>query len=99
MTVTETVSRERETITGNGEMKNGNKRDLEIKLLIRLGFKLGFFPVFIFPFAVFVSHSPFSVLVTSKPQTNDSRRWTMDDGGKAKNDRRNAFAFLSHNPG
>ena len=50
-------------------MKNGNKRDLKIKLLIRLGFKLGFFPVFIFPFAVFVSHSPFSAIIRPETQS------------------------------
>ena len=54
------------TITGNGEqgmstknrkLKNGNKsRELEIKLLIGLGFKLGFVPFFIFPVPVLIPH-------------------------------------------
>ena len=36
--------------TGNGKLKNGNKsRELEIKLLIGIGFKLGFVPFSIFP--------------------------------------------------
>ena len=43
--------------TGNGKLKNGNKsRELEIKLLIGLGFKLGFVPFFIFLFPVLISH-------------------------------------------
>ena len=42
---------------GNGKLKNGNKSgELEIKLLIGLGFKLGFVPLFIFPFPVFIPH-------------------------------------------
>ena len=54
------------TITGNGEqgmstknrkLKNGNKsRELEIKLLIGLGFKLGFVPFFIFLVPVLIRH-------------------------------------------
>ena len=40
---------------GNGKLKNGNKsRELEIKLLIGLGFKLGFVPFFIFPVPVLI---------------------------------------------
>ena len=46
---------------------------------------------------------PFPVLVASKPRRAilDDRSYgllTIDDGGKAKNDRRYTFAFLSHNP-
>ena len=46
-------------------------RELEMKLLIGLGFKLGYFPFFIFPFAV--PRSPFlvppfsSILFVSEP--------------------------------
>ena len=44
--------------TGNGKLKNGNNnRELEIKLLIGLGFKLGFVPFSIVPFPC--AHSPF----------------------------------------
>ena len=43
--------------TGNGKLKNGNKsREVEIKLLIVLGFKLGFVPFFIFPVPVLIPH-------------------------------------------
>ena len=43
--------------TKNRKLKNGNKsRELEIKLLIGLGFKLGFVPFFIFPVPVLIPH-------------------------------------------
>ena len=43
--------------TGNGKLKNGNNsRELEIKLLIGLGFKLGFVPFFIFLVPVLIPH-------------------------------------------
>ena len=43
--------------TANGKLKNGNKsRELEIKLLIVLGFKFGFVPFFIFPVPVLIPH-------------------------------------------
>ena len=38
-------------------------RELEMKLLIGLGFRLSFVPIFIFPFHVRVTHWPFPVLV------------------------------------
>jgi len=47
---TETGEKEQGTNTGNGKMKSGNKLgELQMKLLIGLGFKLGFVPIFNFP--------------------------------------------------
>ena len=56
----------RGTNAGNGKMKDGNKTEnWKMKLLIGLGFKVGFvFRFFIFPFPVLVPRFPFPVLVT-----------------------------------
>lgn len=55
---------------GNERMERENEkseqnRELEMKLLIGQGFKVGFvFRFFIFPFPLLVPHCPFPVLVT-----------------------------------
>ena len=56
----------RGTNAGNGKMKDGNKTEnWKMKLLIGLGFKVGFiFLFFIFPFPMLVPRFPFPVLVT-----------------------------------
>ena len=46
--VTKMENREQGMSLGSGKMKNGNKTELEMKLPIGLGFKLGFFPIFHF---------------------------------------------------
>ena len=48
-----------------GNEKWEQNRELEMKLLIGLRFKAGFFPFVIFPFPVLVLCSTFPVLVTS----------------------------------
>ena len=60
---------QRGTGSGNEHREQENveweqNRDLEMKLLIGLGFELGFVPIFHFP--VLVPRSPFPVLVTSE---------------------------------
>ena len=47
--------------TGNGKIKNGNKTELEMILLMGLGFKLGFVPIFHFSDSVPRACSPLSV--------------------------------------
>ena len=51
---------ERKSSTGNGKMKNGNKTELEMKSLIGLRWKLGFFLIFHFHAAR--AYPPFPVL-------------------------------------
>ena len=69
-----------------------------MKLLIRLGFNLGFLPIFHFP--VRRARFPLPVLRLSNIQNPDERLQTIDDGRwrKSEKRRRYAFAFLSHNP-
>ena len=61
MHVTKTRKNEQGTSTGNRKMKSGNKlRELEMKFLIGLGFKLGFVPIFNFS-VPFRTRSPLPV--------------------------------------
>ena len=62
--VTKTRKNEQETSTGNGKMKSGNKlRELEMKFLIGLGFKLEFVPILkiprSFPYSFPAPRSPY----------------------------------------
>ena len=70
-----------------------------MKLLIRLGFNLGFLPIFHFP--IRRARFPLPVLRLTNIQNPDERLQTIDDGRwrKSEKRRRYAFAFLSHNPG
>ena len=71
---TKTGKKEQATNTGNGKMKSGNKLgELEMKVLIGLGFKLGFVP---FNFSVPLTRSPLPVPHISNIQFSSAHvRW------------------------